>query len=893
MVQFGRRFQTSQTRRWQRHNADYARLKLLLDLACAAREREQRGPCGARNFEGAEHLLVLPEAGQFTAPEGTLAAGLQENERRALATLWAKNRAGANTLPSKASSLSNLQEFAFGSTHTPPRESDDDDGWHWTRWLFASKLPQGYALFAHGFDVALVAELAKVEALYARELRVLSSRWQDALADDFEEQDPEKASGAGYQAVAAGPATPRAAKRELLKRDSSDAGYVSKASVMDQATKASLKRSLAQLDADARELVDFTVWNFTAFAKITKKRDKRLPGEPRIRERFSALVKDRDGCAATSARRLLADVHARYADLFTDGDRTEAELELRETARAENEGALAFYGGQPTVATLRFGYRAGMAAILAIWVMWDCVEVVNSVHKHQNHDSVAAKAAWPLFRVAGILLTWHWLWGVSLWVWNRFRVNAPFLFDVVDTASTPAAAAVDVFDEAILETNVLLALLLCYYKSTYRGGMPKFVEEHARVTQLLPEIVPLLLLAFLVKCLIWPWDRRKQLWRILSRIVRAPFAEIRFVDTYVADVLTSMVKVLLDLAWCATFFLSGAFRYADHDKVEQTHAFWYKEILAPAVCVLPVWFRFAQCLRKYADVGASPRRWIHFWNATKYAFSLFVTLWSVIAPSLAALHRSKWVCLFILSSVYSWLWDVKKDWGLKLWALDRDDGAKLWLSRHTRMYPRAWWYRLAAVADFFGRFVWLATLVPPNAFGATVHSYIPDYLTPILALAELARRCVWGFFRLENEHISNAFAHRREGQYVPSHLRRAPVRKAPKRVLSVVETVAIAALVVALLSRMTILAEDADIAARQSAAARANHTRSHWSRVHDDRAKGSRDDHDDDTVVSHHFHHKPHAESDVVDDETDDARGRAGDDARRLSWVEEYAARVY
>ena len=23
--------------------------------------------------------------------------------------------------------------------------------------------------------------------------------------------------------------------------------------------------------------------------------------------------------------------------------------------------------------------------------------------------------------------------GVELWVWNRFRVNAPFLFDVVDT----------------------------------------------------------------------------------------------------------------------------------------------------------------------------------------------------------------------------------------------------------------------------------------------------------------------------------------------------------------------------------------------------------------------------------------------------------------------------
>ena len=113
------------------------------------------------------------------------------------------------------------------------------------------------------------------------------------------------------------------------------------------------------------------------------------------------------------------------------------------------------------------------------------------------------------------------------------------------------------------------------------------------------------------------------------------------------------------------------------------------------------------------------------------------------------------------------------------------------------MYPKVWWYRGAAVLDLFGRFVWLATVVPPNAFGSHLTSYIPDYLTPILALAELARRCVWGFFRLEHEHLSNAFQHRREGQFVPSHLRTLRPRKAPKRVLSVVETGFIAALVIA------------------------------------------------------------------------------------------------
>ena len=117
--------------------------------------------------------------------------------------------------------------------------------------------------------------------------------------------------------------------------------------------------------------------------------------------------------------------------------------------------------------------------------MWDCVEVVDSVHKHTSHDSVAAKAAWPVFRVCGVLLAWHWLWGVSLHVWSRFRVNAQFLFDVVDTPRQPAPTASDVFDECILETNVLLGLLLVYYKSTYRGGLPKFLHDQSP-SRLLP-----------------------------------------------------------------------------------------------------------------------------------------------------------------------------------------------------------------------------------------------------------------------------------------------------------------------------------------------------------------------------------------------------------------------
>ena len=43
---------------------------------------------------------------------------------------------------------SNMERFAFASPGSP--HDADDDAWHWTRWLFSSRLPRSYALLAHG-----------------------------------------------------------------------------------------------------------------------------------------------------------------------------------------------------------------------------------------------------------------------------------------------------------------------------------------------------------------------------------------------------------------------------------------------------------------------------------------------------------------------------------------------------------------------------------------------------------------------------------------------------------------------------------------------------------------------------------------------------------------------
>lgn len=48
------------------------------------------------------------------------------------------------------------------------------------------------------------------------------------------------------------------------------------------------------------------------------------------------------------------------------------------------------------------------------------------------------------------------------------------------------------------------------------------------------------------------------------------------------------------------------------------HSYLYSKVLAPIVVILPLWWRFMQCLRRYHDTN---QRWPHLANATKYAMA--------------------------------------------------------------------------------------------------------------------------------------------------------------------------------------------------------------------------------------------------------------------------------
>jgi hypothetical protein len=90
--------------------------------------------------------------------------------------------------------------------------------------------------------------------------------------------------------------------------------------------------------------------------------------------------------------------------------------------------------------------------------------------------------------------------------------------------------------------------LQLYFKALRHKGIPGVP----------PDFFPLLLF---VCAIIWgflPWSRRKGVWLTVKDVVISPFAPSSFRETFVGDVLTSIVKLLTDILYTFCFFFTGA-----------------------------------------------------------------------------------------------------------------------------------------------------------------------------------------------------------------------------------------------------------------------------------------------------------------------------------------------
>ena len=362
-----------------------------------------------------------------------------------------------------------------------------------------------------------------------------------------------------------------------------------------------------------------------------------------------------------------------------------------------------------------------------------------------------------MWRLTGCCVLFAWAWLMNVVVYAKVRINYALIFEF-DPRRTHGT-------ENILEYCCLFTCLwLCAFASWLLAI--KGVFGFNLLDEYLP-VYPMFLFLFCVgTCIFLQIHSQGWFLKVLWNIARAPFVPVRFKDFYMADQLTTVSIVLVDMHFTSCFVVRGLFTNDEvaHDDVCMDS----NKYARPLVALVPSVWRFLQCLRRYRDScpPSDGRTWsawlnrfrggdrVQLWNAGKYACAFPIVAFSYGDKSDVALAACWWISM-IIGAGYKYYWDIVHDWGLTdhghfsngfLRARKRSKNGELRPNSASHMYPIAFHYT-AAILHLGLRFTWAFTISP-----SPMH---PDAFGTIIAVLEVLRRAQWNLLRLENEHLNN------------------------------------------------------------------------------------------------------------------------------------------
>ncbi|KAK8114926.1 EXS-domain-containing protein [Apiospora kogelbergensis] len=334
------------------------------------------------------------------------------------------------------------------------------------------------------------------------------------------------------------------------------------------------------------------------------------------------------------------------------------------------------------------------------------------------------------YRVAFIIVFAVWAWGANLHYLYLVKIDVPALIRYPGrTSPHHPPHHLSTYRLATILSAVYAFSLLVFWVFTQR--------DPAAVLRW--DWLPLTYLIVLIGVFLAPLQNlsnagRGRFLTTLKRVSVGGIAEAKdgkFGDILLADVLTSYARVFADLfvALCMFFRPDGS-ATARPDR-NCGGAFF-----VPLIMAVPSLIRLRQCLIEYGRVARGPQTAATGWGGQHLANALkYFTAFPVI--TLAALNRNlgpspglyrAWVCACLVNSLYSFYWDVAKDWDLTLFN-----------NAHQRNAPD----------QPFGlrrRLVLSAHLDRISDFESSL--FVIEFL-------EVLRRWIWIFFRVETEWIRN------------------------------------------------------------------------------------------------------------------------------------------
>ncbi|KAJ4404794.1 protein-ER retention protein [Neurospora sp. IMI 360204] len=364
------------------------------------------------------------------------------------------------------------------------------------------------------------------------------------------------------------------------------------------------------------------------------------------------------------------------------------------------------------------------------------------------------------YRVAFIVVLAVWGWGLNLHFLHLRKIDVPSLIRYPGRSSTTQLP----HHHSTYRLATLLSLssalsILTFWSFTRRD--PKRVIDY--------DWIPMTNLAVTAALFVLPLRRlsvshsgRRRLLATLRRVSVGGLAEAKdgkFGDILLADVLTSYAKVLGDLFICLCMFFTR--NGSATDRPDRGCGGTY---LVPLLLAIPSAIRLRQCIIEYLRVRNSPFKestgWggQHLANAAKYSTAFPVIILNAMLRNAntngtptTGLYRA-WIAACLLNSLYSFYWDVTKDWDLTLFAGAQERNSPdhpFGLRRRLLIHKPVVYYFVIAL-DLALRCTWMIKLHPHL-------NTMSDFESSIFLVEffEVFRRWVWIFFRVETEWIRN------------------------------------------------------------------------------------------------------------------------------------------
>lgn len=320
-----------------------------------------------------------------------------------------------------------------------------------------------------------------------------------------------------------------------------------------------------------------------------------------------------------------------------------------------------------------------------------------------------------------------WILAINVYMFGRHHVNHKLVFKFTDYhASTPTQA----FYRASIFSAVYLILFLLYivqrvYDTDFFPGGRIYLGGITWIMFVVYIIFPFKL---------FNWKGRLYMWKVIALSISAPFTGVTFPITWTTDQFISLVSPLKDLTYTICYYTRLDLKHGTTSSECSSSI----EVVFVTGCIALV-MRMLQCMRLGYDNRSyfcSPA----FYNTLKYLSSLVTLLLSYLYTAKQRDIFAAWVVFATVSTLFSFYWDIKYDWGLL------GDSRKNPFLRDNLCYGSSGVYYFIVAANLLLRLSWIFTLSPNIV--ASFH-IMPSLFTLLIGSLEIVRRGVWNLLRVE------------------------------------------------------------------------------------------------------------------------------------------------